>query len=93
MSILHDHGLLGLSPKGSDALATALGKLPVSPDRPTEVAERIAQLLDVVMPLTRREDLCEEDQEILLAFCMSDRRLLSFATMLVEMEATLRARL
>jgi hypothetical protein len=56
--------------------------LPNDLKNPVPLCERIAQLLDVFMPLTRREDLSEDDRATLLAFCMTDHRLQNFAELI-----------
>jgi len=80
-------GLLQLSPDGGHALAQALSKLPSDLQNPVPLCERIAQLLDVVVPLTTRADLSEADRAILRAFCTSDRRLLAFAALTSALDA------
>ncbi len=82
-----------LSVEGSAALVEALESLPKDQEDPVDLCERIAQLLDVVTPLTRREDLPAEDRQILLAFCQSDDRLLTMAELIrVHDLATILAR-
>jgi len=79
-------GLLQLSREGGEALAAALLKLPDDRANPVPLCERIAQLLDVVAPLTRRADLPEADRRLLLAFCQNDRRLRSFANLTLAVD-------
>jgi hypothetical protein len=78
---LHPRGLIALSSAGSNALAEALRKLPNDLADPVPLCERIAQLLDVVVPLTESAELSDEDRAILVEFCQSDQRLLRFAEM------------
>jgi len=72
-------GLLQLSPAGGHALYSALLSLPDDHAAPVPLCERIAQLLDVVVPLTERADIPAADRAILSSFCRSDRRLVNFA--------------
>jgi hypothetical protein len=66
-----------LSDAGITAVAEALSTLPDDDSAP--LCERIAQVLDVVVPLVGRTDLPDADRRIIFALCHSDRRLVHLA--------------
>lgn len=73
------------------ALIEALTSLPNDYENPAPLCARINQLLDVVMPLTQREDLSPEDQAVLLEFCQADHRLENLTLLIHALDKALGA--